>query len=284
MANNVTEKWDLVISPQRGWFDLHLDDLWRYRDLIKLFVWRDFVSYYKQTILGPLWYIIQPLLSTLVFTIIFGNIAGLSTDGLPTFLFYLAGNTIWSYFASCLINTSNTFNSYASIFGKVYFPRLSVPISMVLANLISFLIRLGVFLIIWVYFLFTNETIHPNLWLFALPMLLGIMAALGLGFGIIVSSLTTKYRDFQHLVSFGVQLMMYATPVIYPLSSVTGIWRSILLLNPMTSVVEMFRLALFGVSSLEPIWLIYSAVFASVILFVGVIVFNHIEAFFMDTI
>ncbi len=279
-----SEKWDLVISPQRGWFDLHLEDLWRYRDLIKLFVWRDFVSYYKQTILGPLWYIIQPILSTVVFTIIFGNIAKLSTDGLPAFLFYLAGNTIWSYFSSCLIATSNTFTANASIFGKVYFPRLSVPISIVFSNLISFGIRFLVLLAIWVYFLFGTATIRPTLWLLTLPFLLPTMAALGLGFGIIVSSLTTKYRDLQQLVSFGVQLMMYATPVIYPLSSVTGIWRRLILLNPMTSIVEVFRLALFGTSSLEPIWLLYSAGFAFLALLTGIVLFNHIEASFMDTV
>lgn len=282
--SNITEKWDLDISPQRGWLDLHLGDLWRYRDLVRLFVWRDFVAGYKQTILGPIWYIIQPILSTVVFTVIFGKIAGLATDGIPSFLFYLSGNTVWSYFAGCLLATSNTFIANAGIFGKVYFPRLSVPVSVVLSNLISFGIRLSVFLVFWAYYLLAEKSFEPTLWILALPLLLILMAGMGLGFGIIVSSLTTKYRDLQQLVGFGVQLMMYLTPVILPLSSVQGAWRTLLLVNPMTPVVEIFRLAFFGVSSLNPIWLFYSLSFTIVILFIGLLLFNHIEASFMDTI
>jgi ABC-type polysaccharide/polyol phosphate export systems, permease component len=278
------EKWDLDISPQRGWFDLHLDDLWRYRDLVKLFVWRDFVAGYKQTILGPLWYVIQPILNTVVFTVIFGNIAKLSTDGVSPFLFYLAGNTIWSYFSGCFLATSNTFVSNAAIFGKVYFPRLSAPVSVVISNLISFAIRFGVFLAFWVYFLFTSPGLHANLWALMLPVLLLLMAGMGLGFGIIISSLTTKYRDLQQLVSFGVQLLMYATPVIYPISTVTGVWRKLILANPMTPIVEVFRLGFLDTSALNPIWLLYSAGFTLVVLFIGLMLFNHTEASFMDTV
>lgn len=278
------KSWDLDISPQRGWFDLHLDDLWRYRDLVKLFVWRDFVAGYKQTILGPLWYVIQPILSTVVFTVIFGNIAKLSTDGIPPFLFYLAGNTVWSYFAGCFLATSNTFVNNAGIFGKVYFPRLSVPVSVVISNLISFSIRLGVFLAFWVYFLLARSGIHANLWMLMLPVLLLLMAGMGLGFGIIISSLTTKYRDLQQLVGFGVQLLMYATPVIYPISTVTGIWQKLIMANPMTAIVEVFRLGFLGTSSLDPIWLLYSAGFTLVVLFIGLLLFNHTEASFMDTV
>jgi len=277
-------KWDLVIRPQRSWWDLRLYELWRYRDLIWLLVWRDFVAYYKQTILGPLWYLIQPLLTTVVFTVIFGGIAHLSTDGLPPFLFYMAGNTVWSYFAACLTNTSNTFTSNAAIFGKVYFPRLSIPISVIISNLISFGIRLGVFLAFWVYFMLTGSAIHPNLWILLLPVLLVLMAGQGLGMGIIISSLTTKYRDLQQLVGFGVQLFMYATPVIYPLSTVKGIWRWIILVNPMTSVVETFRLAFLGTSSLSPISLLYSAGFMVVVFVFGVFIFNRVETTFMDTV
>jgi len=284
--DNTTQQneWDLVIRPQRAWWDLRLGELWRYRDLIWLFVWRDFVAYYKQTILGPLWYLIQPILTTVVFTIIFGNIAKLPTDGLPPFLFYLAGNTVWSYFSACLTSTSNTFTSNAAIFGKVYFPRLSVPISVILSNIISFGIRFGVFLAFLLYFILTGTAIHLNLWALLLPVLLLIMAGQGLGLGIIISSLTTKYRDLQQLVSFGVQLLMYASPVIYPLSSVQGVWRWLILLNPMTPVIETFRLAFLGTSSLEPVYLLYSAAFMIVIFVVGVLVFHHVEGTFMDTV
>lgn len=277
-------EWDLIIRPQRAWWDLRLDELWRYRDLIWLMVWRDFVSQYKQTILGPLWYLIQPILTTVVFTVIFGNIAKLSTDGLPPFLFYLAGNTVWTYFSTCFLNTSNTFTNNASIFGKVYFPRLSVPISIVISNLISFGIRFGVFLAFLIYFILTGSAISVNLWVLSLPLLLLVMAGLGLGFGIIVSSLTTKYRDLQQLVSFGVQLLMYATPVIYPVSTVQGIWRWLILANPMTPVIEIFRLAFLGTSSIEPITLAYSIGFMLVVLLVGMLVFNHVENTFMDTV
>lgn len=279
-----TDYWDLDILPRRSWFDLNLRDIWKYRDLIKLFVWRDFVAGYKQTILGPVWYIIQPILSTVVFMVIFGKVAGLSTDGIPSFLFYLSGNTVWSYFAGCLVATSNTFIVNAAIFGKVYFPRLCVPISIVFSNLISFGIRFCVFFLIWVTFLFINRNFTPTIWILTLPLLLLLMAAMGLGFGIIVSSLTTKYRDLQQLVSFGVQLMMYLTPVIIPVSSIHGIWRSLLIINPMTPVVEVFRLAFFGASSLNPLWIIYSFGFSVVLLFIGLLLFNHIEASFMDTI
>jgi lipopolysaccharide transport system permease protein len=278
------ENWSLIIGPQRAWWDLRLGELWRYRDLIRLLVWRDFVAYYKQTILGPLWYLIQPVLTTIVFTVIFGNIAKLSTDGLPPFLFYLAGNTVWTYFSTCLTSTSNTFTSNAAIFGKVYFPRLSMPISVVISNLISFAIRFGMFLAFLTYFWLVGAPIHPNLWILLLPVLILIMAGLGLGSGIIISSLTTKYRDLQQLVGFGVQLLMYATPVIYPISSVEGIWRWLLIINPMTGVIELFRLGFLGTSSLEPIFLIYSLVSMMIILLAGILVFHHVETTFMDTV
>jgi len=278
------DEWDLIIRPQRAWWDLHLADLWRYRDLIQLLVWRDFVAYYKQTILGPLWYIIQPVLTTVVFTVIFGNIAKLSTDGLPPFLFYMAGNTVWSYFSACLVSTSNTFTVNAGIFGKVYFPRLSMPISVVISNLISFAIRFVIFLLFLAYFMLTGSDIHPNWWILSLPLLALIMALMGLGFGIIVSSLTTKYRDLQQLVGFGVQLLMYATPVIYPLSSIQGGWRWLILANPMTPIVEIFRLAFLGVSDIDPLWLLYSVVFTVIIFIAGALIFNHVETTFMDTV
>ncbi len=281
---NPNEQWDLIIRPQRAWWDLHLDELWRYRDLIRLLVWRDFVAYYKQTILGPLWYILQPIITTVVFTVIFGNIAKLSTDGLPPFLFYMAGNTVWSYFSACLISTSNTFTANAGIFGKVYFPRLSMPVSVVISNLISFAIRLIIFLLFGAYFMLAGADIHPNGWILILPLLALIMALMGLGFGIIISSLTTKYRDLQQLVGFGVQLLMYATPVIYPFSTIQGNWRWLILANPMTPIVEIFRLAFLGVSAIDPVSLLYSAVFTAVVFLAGALIFNHVETTFMDTV
>ena len=282
--DKLQKKWTLIIRPQRAWWDLQLGEIWRYRDLILLFVWRDFVAYYKQTILGPLWYLIQPILTTVVFTVIFGNIAKLPTDGLPPFLFYLAGNTVWVYFSTCVTSTSNTFAGNAAVFGKVYFPRLSVPISIVISNLISFGIRLGVFLAFLVYFLLKGAAVHVTWWVLLLPVLLIVMAGLGLGFGIIISSMTTKYRDLQQLVGFGVQLMMYGTPVIYPLSSVDAGWRWLLLLNPMTPVVEVFRFAFLGTSALQPVYLVYSFFCMLTALVIGIVAFNHVENTFMDTV
>ena len=278
------ENWSLVIRPQRAWWDLHLGDLWRYRDLVWMFVWRDFVAYYKQTILGPLWYLIQPILTTVVFTVIFGNIAQLSTDGLPPFLFYLAGNTVWTYFSASLTSTSNTFTGNAGLFGKVYLLRLAMPLSIVISQIISFGIRFFVFVGFLVYFMVSGAGVHPNWWILALPVLLLIMAGLGLGLGIIVSSLTTKYRDLQQLVTFGVQLLMYGTPVIYPLSTITGGWRWLILANPMTPVVEVFRLAFLGTSAMSPIYLLYSLAFMFLVLLIGVLIFNRVENNFMDTV
>lgn len=276
--------WDKILRAERPWWNLRLGELWRYRDLIQLLVWRDFVAYYKQTVLGPLWYLIQPVISTVVFTVIFGNIAKLSTDGIAPFLFYLAGNTVWGYFSACLVSTSNTFTANAGIFGKVYFPRLCIPLSVVISNLVSFGIRLGVFLAFWMYFLLTGAGMQPNGWIFSLPLLILLMAGLGLGLGIIISSLTTKYRDLQQLVGFGVNLLMYATPVIYPFSAVDANWRWLLLLNPMTPVVEIFRYGFTGTSALNPLWLAYSAVFTLLTLLAGMLIFNHVETTFMDTV
>ncbi|MCK6582168.1 MAG: ABC transporter permease [Anaerolineales bacterium] len=278
------ENWSLVIRPQRAWWDLRLGELWRYRDLVWLFVWRDFVAYYKQTILGPLWYLIQPIMTTGVFTIIFGNIAQLSTDGLPPFLFYLAGNTVWTYFSASLTSTSSTFTSNAGLFGKVYFPRLVIPLSIVISQIISFGLRFLVFLGFLIYFMSAGSDVRPNWWILILPVHIVIMAGLGLGLGIIVSSLTTKYRDLQQLVAFGVQLLMYGTPVIYPLSSITGGWRWLILANPMTPVVETFRLAFLGTSAMSPVYLLYSLAFTFLVLLIGVLIFNRVENNFMDTV
>jgi len=276
--------WDLVIGPPKGWFDLHWRDLWRYRDLIGLFVRRDFVASYKQTILGPLWHLIQPLLTTLMFTVVFGRIAGLPTDGVPQFVFYMAGTTIWGYFANCLTRTSNTFIANAGIFGKVYFPRMVVPVSVVMSQLIGFAIQFAFFLCFYALFWFRGAPIQPNWAIGLLPLLLLMMAGLGLGFGVIISSLTTKYRDLQVLVGFGVQLWMYATPVIYPLSTMPDRLRWLLVANPMTAVVETFRYGFFGVGTFSWAYLGYSAGFTVALLLVGLAVFNRVERTFMDTV
>ncbi len=277
-------EWDLVIKPKSGWFDIHIGELYRYRDLIYMFVRRDFVTFYKQTILGPLWYIIQPLVNTLVFTIIFGKVAKISTDGTPPFLFYMAGTIAWSYFATCLSATSNTFVQNAGIFGKVYFPRLTVPISHVVISLLQFAIQFVIFLGFLVWFRLQGADVYPNSFIIIIPFVLFQMALLGLGFGILISSLTTKYRDLTFVMSFGIQLWMYATPIVYPLSIVPEKYRMLVALNPMTSVVECFRSAFLGVSSIEPVHIAISAGVTLLVLFLGVIMFSRIEKTFMDTV
>lgn len=276
--------WDLVIEPPKGWFDLHLRDLWRYRDLMGLFVRRDFVASYKQTILGPLWHLIQPLLTTLMFTVVFGRIAGLPTDSVPPFIFYMAGATVWGYFANCLTRTSGTFLANAGIFGKVYFPRMVVPVSTVMSQLIAFAIQFGFFLFFYGLFWVRGAPIHPNWTVALLPLLLLLMAGMGLGFGIVVSSMTTKYRDLQVLVGFGVQLWMYATPVIYPLSTMPEKYRWIIVANPMTAIVETFRYGFFGTGTFSWAYLGYSAGFTAILLLAGMAVFNRVERTFMDTV
>lgn len=276
--------WDLIIEPRRNLFDLRLGELWRYRDLVMLFVRRDFVAAYKQTILGPLWYLIQPLLTTITFTIIFGQIADLPTDGLPQFLFYMSGNVLWAYFADCLNKTSNTFVTNSSLFGKVYFPRLAVPVSILISNLITFAMQFVFFLLFAAYFALRGAEIRPNLWILAFPLLLLIMAGLGLGLGVLISALTTKYRDLRFLVSFGVSLLMYATPVIYPASAVPARFQLFIQINPVTSLIETFRYGFLGSGSVNPWGLLYSFVFMLVTVVLGAVVFNRVEATFMDTV
>jgi lipopolysaccharide transport system permease protein len=278
------DKWDLINQPQRRLLDLRLGELWRYRDLVMLFVRRDFVSVYKQTILGPLWYLIQPLLTTLTYTVIFGQIAQLPTDGLPQFLFYMSGTVIWAYFADCLTKTSNTFVNNANLFGKVYFPRMTVPVSILISNMITFAIQFAFFLLFMLYFGLRGSAIHSNIWMLSTPLLILMMAGLGLGFGVLISSMTTKYRDLRFLVQFGVTLLMYATPVIYPISSVPARFQFLIKLNPMTSIVETFRYAFLGAGTVAPMELLYSFIFMIVIVGIGSITFNRVEQTFMDTV
>jgi len=283
-GNSLDEDWDLIIRPKRPWWDLRLRQIWRYRDLILLFVRRDFVAYYKQTVLGPFWYLIQPVMTTLIFTVIFGQVASLPTDGLPQFLFYLAGTVIWSYFSSCLSLTSDTFIANQGIFGKVYFPRLVVPISILISKLISFSIQFLLFLSFVGLFYIQGADISITPYALLLPVLLFLMAGLSLGFGIIVSSLTTKYRDLRFLINFGVQLWMYITPVIYPVSAFPERWRWITLINPVTPIVETFRYAFLGAGSFNWIMLGYSFLSMLTVFFLGVILFNRVEQTFMDTV
>jgi len=278
------ENWTEVIRPKKGIFDLRLNELWQYRDLLVLLIRRDFVSVYKQTILGPLWYLMQALFTTITFTIIFGKVAKLPTDGVPQPLFYMAGIVCWGYFSQCLTKTSNTFTSNAGIFGKVYFPRLIVPFSVVISNLVGFGIQLLMFLGFLVYYYFQGMPVNINTALLLFPILIILMAGMGLGFGIIISSLTTKYRDLQYLVGFGVQLLMYATPVILPLTFFGGKLRTLMLLNPVTSIVETFKYAFLGSGTFSWFYLGYSAVFTLIVLFIGALLFNRVEKSFMDTV
>ena len=281
---NEKKKWNIYIKPNIGWFEINIKELFHYRDLIWLFVKRDFVTFYKQTILGPIWYIIQPLINTIVFTIIFGNLAKISTDGIPPFIFYLTGTVAWSYFASCITLTSNTFNKNADIFGKVYFPRIAIPIANVIISLLQFFIQFTVFLLFLVYFKSQGSLIYPNIYILALPLIILQMAVLGLGFGILISSLTTKYKDLTFVMSFFVQLWMFATPIVYPLSIVPEKYKFYVALNPMTSIVETFRGAFLGVSSIELTHILISVLFTISIFFLGLLLFNRVEKSFMDTI
>lgn len=278
------EKWTDIIKPQRSWLDWRFRELWRARDLIMLFVWRDFVSVYKQTILGPLWYLIQPLLTTLTFTVVFGRIASLPTDNVPDFIFYLAGSVIWGYFSECLNKTSGTFITNSNLFGKVYFPRLAVPVSILISNLITFAIQFVLFLGFVLYYWWIGSAVAPNWTMVLLPFYILVMAGLGLGFGIIVSALTTRYRDLQFLVRFGVQLVMYATPIIYPLSSIPEKYQIFIIANPMTSIIEAFRYSFLGAGSINIFHMLYSFGFMLVILTIGILLFNRVETTFMDTV
>jgi lipopolysaccharide transport system permease protein len=280
--------WDLVIKGHTSLFDLNFNDLWRYRDLLLMFVKRDFVSFYKQTVLGPLWFFIQPIFTTLVFTFVFGNLAGISTDGLPQQLFYLTGITSWNYFSDCLTKTSTVFRDNANIFGKVYFPRLIMPLSIVVSNLVRFGVQLLLMVAMMVYFYFfptAGTSFAPSIGLLLFPVLVLLMALLGLGLGLIITAMTTKYRDLTFLVTFGVQLLMYGTTVIYPLSYARekgyGTWVE---LNPMTGIIEAFRYAFLGKGEFT-LWSIgYSVVVTLVILFLGILIFNKTEKNFVDTI
>jgi lipopolysaccharide transport system permease protein len=280
----VVKEWDLTIEPQTSLFELNLKDVWRYRDLLWMFVKRDFVSFYKQTILGPLWFFIQPLFTTIIYNFIFGGLANLSTDGLPQPLFYMAGITAWNYFADCITKTSTVFKDNANIFGKVYFPRLIMPLSIVASNLVRFGVQMLLLFIMMGYYAAQNAsfTITPAILLF--PVLVMLMALLGLGLGLIITALTTKYRDLAFLVTFGIQLLMYTTTVIYPLSSAPEKYKTLISLNPMTGIIEAFRYAFLGQGQISMSTLGYSTLFTIVVMVLGILIFNKTEKTFVDTV
>ncbi len=281
------ENYTLEIKPKSKLLDLNLKETWKYRDLLFLFVRRDFVAIYKQTVLGPLWFFIQPILTSLMQLLIFTKVAKIPVDGIPPLVFYLSGNVMWQYFSSCLTLTSNTFVGNAGIFGKVYFPRIITPLSMVFSQLLKLGVQFSLFLAVWIFYMVfggSEINLHPTWHITLLPLLIVIMAGLGLGAGMLISALTTKYRDFTFLLTFAVQLMMYATPVIYPLSFVEGNIKDIIMLNPMTGIIETFRYSFTGAGTFSWELLGYSFVFMSVLLFLGTVVFNKVEKTFMDTV
>ena len=276
--------WDLTINPHSKWYDLRIKEIFKYKDLLFLFVKRDFVSIYKQTIFGPLWFFLQPIITAITFTVIFGNLAKISTDGLPQILFYMCGITLWNYFADTLTKTSDTFSSNANIFGKVYFPRMIVPLSVVVSNLIKLGIQFLLFLGIWIYYLIQSDLIHPNKMLVLIPFLIILIGFMALSFGIIISSLTTKYRDLKFLVTFGIQLMMYASPIVYPLSIVPEKYKWIIVANPVTSIIETFKYAFLGVGEFSWLYLGYSTLFTIILFMIGLVIFHRVEKSFMDTV
>jgi lipopolysaccharide transport system permease protein len=282
---NIHSEWTEVIEPSSSLFDFKLKEVWNYRDLLRMFVRRDFVATYKQTILGPLWFFIQPIFTTITFTIVFGNFAGISSDGQPRMVFYMAGLTLWNYFSECFTKASTVFTTNANIFGKVYFPRLIMPLTIVVSNLIKFAIQYLLFLVLYGYYLFNgNKSIQPNSIILLTPLLLFLMAGISLGAGMIFSAMTTKYKDLTFLLSFGIQLLMYATPVIYPLGSIPDQYKTYILLNPLSAVIETFRFGYLGTGTFSWSALGYSAIFMVLLLLSGITIFNKVERSFMDTV
>jgi lipopolysaccharide transport system permease protein len=282
-----TSEWDIELTPENNLFDLKLKDVWNYRDLLVLLVRRDFVSFYKQTILGPLWFFIQPLFTTIIYTFVFGSLANIPTDGLPQPLFYLAGITAWNYFADCLTKTSSVFTANAGLFGKVYFPRLIVPLSIVVSNLIRFGVQMLLFVLMMIVYWVKGASFHPNTYLLLFPFLLLLMAMLGLGLGMVISAMTTKYRDLTFLITFGIQLMMYLTTVIYPLSTVKQKfprYEWLVEYNPMTSIIEAFRYGFLGQGTFTMLSLGITTIITLLIMLLGIIVFNRVERNFIDTV
>jgi lipopolysaccharide transport system permease protein len=281
---NEQQNWTEEIKSQNNLFSINLKEVWHYRDLLIMLVKRDYVTFYKQTVLGPIWFFVQPILTTIIYVILFGQVAKLSTDGLPQMAFYLSGVTIWSYFSDVLNKTATVFQSNASIFGKVYFPRLIMPLSIVISGLMKFLIQFTLFICVVLYFTLVKANIHPNFWILVTPVLLFLMATFALSLGMIFSSMTTKYKDLTMLLSFGIQLFMYVTPVVYTINSIPEKYKFIVRFNPLTSLFECFRYSYLGAGHFNPFNLLYSAIFIFILLFIGIVIFNKVEKSFMDTI
>jgi len=282
MENKTIPK--LLIKPKKHLLDVNLSELWSYRDLVMLMVRRDFVATYKQTLLGPVWFVVTPLINVFIYSFIFGTIAGISTDGIPPILFYLSGLTLWNYFAAALSGNSNTFVSNASIFGKVYFPRLVIPVSLTISSMIRFLIQFALLVVIMIIYYFKGFQFHFNIFTALLPVVFVMTALLSLGCGIIISSLTTKYRDFQYILGFGVQLWMYITPIIYPVSIIPKKFMWVAMINPVAPLVEAFKYGLLGVGTVDVYALSYSFILTILLLFSGILLFNKVETTFMDTV
>ena len=272
------------INSKQSVFSLNLHEVWEYRDLLLMLMKRDFITFYKQTILGPLWFIVQPLLTTLIYVVLFGNIAKLSTDGMPQVLFYLSGITIWNYFSESLTKTSTVFTSNAGMFGKVYFPRLIMPLSIVASALMKFAVQFGIFIVVLLYYVTFTDTVHPNWWILLTPVLILLMAMFALGMGMIFSSMTTKYKDLTFLLAFGTQLFMYVTPVVYPISALPEQFKFLAYFNPLSSIFECFRYAYLGAGSFDLMSLMISTVVIMILLVVGTVIFNKVEKSFMDTV
>lgn len=280
----MSKEWDIIIKPKKSLFDTNFKQVFDYRDLLIMFVKRDVVTLYKQTILGPIWFFVQPILTMVIYVVVFGKIANISTDDIPQPLFYLAGIVMWNYFAESFNQTADTFTKNANLFGKVFFPRLIVPLSKIISALIKFFIQFLLFLALYLYFLFISPVIQPSYLIILLPLLLMIMAGLGLGFGLIFSSLTTKYKDLKFVIQFGVQLLMYATPIIYPLSTIPSNYQFWIKLNPITHIIETFKTIFLGSGHISINGLLYASVFTIIIIVLGVLVFNKTEQKFMDTV
>ena len=282
--NEPQQVWTEEIKSKNNLFSINFNELWHYRDLLFMFVKKDFITFYKQTILGPLWFLVQPILTMITFVVLFGQVAKLSTDGLPQVAFYLAGITIWNYFSEALTKTATVFKDNAAIFGKVYFPRLIMPLSIVCSGLLKFFVQFGLFVLVVLYYSLIKQQIHPNVWVFATPILILLMAFFALGLGMIFSSLTIKYKDLVFLLTFGIQLFMYATPVVYPISAIPEKYHYLVLLNPLAPIFECFRYGYLGSGSFEPISLVFSGISIFILLVLGTLIFNKVEKSFMDTV
>jgi lipopolysaccharide transport system permease protein len=281
-SHNTT--WTEEIKSENSLWSVNYKEIWHYRDLLLMLVKRNFTNFYKQTILGPIWFFIQPILTTFIYVILFGQVAKLSTDGMPHMPFYLAGITIWNYFSECLSKNATVFKDNSGVFGKVYFPRLIMPLTIVVSGLMRFSVQFALFIAVVLYYTFVEKSIHPNLWILTTPFLMLLMAGFAMGLGMIFSSLTTKYKDLVFLLTFGIQLFMYATPVVYTVTSIPEKYKWFVEANPLTAIFECFRYAYLGSGSFEPSSLIHSTIVISILVFIGILVFNKVEKSFMDTV